>query len=166
MTNQNENYWKKCSVCKSPIPYGATYQLCSVSTCNNSKTGLTFCSVTCWDSHLGFANHRSSCAEENVAPTKQEYERSLAAEDNTPSTERTAERKRIIPTSSSTTASPLNVDTLVVVSKVKNLIKEQSGFSTSQCAIEALTQIVVRESLRAVENTQNAGRKTVMGRDF
>lgn len=165
MTDQNENYWKKCSVCKSSIPYGGTYQLCSVSTCNNKKTGLTFCSVTCWDSHLGFANHRSACAEENVAPSKEEHEQSLIAQENAPE-ERAAERKRIIPTSSSTTASPLNVDTLVVVSKVKNLIKEQSGFNTSQCAIDELTQIVVRECLRATENAQNAGRKTVMGRDF
>ena len=57
-------------------------------------------------------------------------------------------------------------DTLVVVSKVKDLIREQSEFNTSQCCIDALTEKVVRECLNAIEKAKAAGRKTVMGRDF
>ena len=60
----------------------------------------------------------------------------------------------------------MEVDPLVVVSKVKKLIRDQSDFNTSQCAVDALTQIVVKECLRAIESAKANGRKTVMGRDF
>ncbi|MBF0103847.1 MAG: hypothetical protein HQM16_00855 [Deltaproteobacteria bacterium] len=59
----------------------------------------------------------------------------------------------------------IKTDTLVVVSKVKQLIKDQSGFNTSTCCIDALTQKVVDECLKAMEHATAAGRKTVMGRD-
>lgn len=61
--------WKKCSVCKKEIHCGATYYLCSVSTCNRKRTQLYFCSVECWDSHLPEARHRPDVgAIEHVAP--------------------------------------------------------------------------------------------------
>ncbi len=65
-----------------------------------------------------------------------------------------------------TTTDSFQVDTLVVVSKVKAFIKEQSGFNTGKCAIDAISQAVARECVRAIEQTREAGRKTVMGRDF
>ncbi|HTL47404.1 MAG TPA: hypothetical protein VL688_05010 [Verrucomicrobiae bacterium] len=60
--------WKKCNVCKKEIPLGGTYYRCSVSTCRNKVTGLFFCSMLCYDGHLGFARHRSSYCEEETAP--------------------------------------------------------------------------------------------------
>ena len=66
--DENAGAWKPCNVCKQPIVLGATYWVCSVSTCNRKRTGLSFCSVSCWDAHLPFANHRESWAVEETAP--------------------------------------------------------------------------------------------------
>lgn len=60
----------------------------------------------------------------------------------------------------------IQVETLIVVSKVKAFIRAQSQMNTSQCAIEALTQKVAKACLAGIEHAQAAGRKTVMGRDF
>lgn len=60
----------------------------------------------------------------------------------------------------------IKTDTLVVVSKVKGLIRDQSGLNTSQCAVDALTRTVVAECIKAIDRAKEAGRKTVMGRDF
>ena len=57
-------------------------------------------------------------------------------------------------------------ETLVVVSKVKALIRQQCSFNTSQCAIEALTNKVVQACNEGIEKARAAGRKTVMGRDI
>lgn len=62
------DYWKQCNICKKEIAFKATYYLCSVSTCRSKRTGLTFCSILCYDGHLGFARHRSSYCEEETAP--------------------------------------------------------------------------------------------------
>lgn len=165
-------FWKKCSSCKKEIAFGSPYYLCSVSTCRHKRTGLRFCSVGCWDAHLGYANHRSSFAEETRAPSKSEYERILAEDPD----ERPREPvKKIIEASAATTSIPAatrpattafpSTEVLVVVSKVKQLIKDQSEFNTSACCIDALTKKVVKECLSAIEHARAAGRKTVMGRD-
>jgi len=60
--------WRRCSACKGPITVGARYWTCNVSTCNRKRTGLVFCSVTCWEVHLPGANHRESWAVEQTAP--------------------------------------------------------------------------------------------------
>jgi histone H3/H4 len=54
---------------------------------------------------------------------------------------------------------------LVVASKVKSFIKEQSGFSTSASVIEALSKVVEKECIKAIENAKKDKRKTVMDRD-
>jgi hypothetical protein len=56
-----------CSMCRKPIPMGARYQRCSVSTCNSGRIKLAFCSVACWDAHLPTARHRNASAIEEVA---------------------------------------------------------------------------------------------------
>jgi hypothetical protein len=61
-------FWRKCSICKKEIPFGSVYNVCSVSTCNRKRTGLVFCSVECWDAHLGMARHREAWAEDRTAP--------------------------------------------------------------------------------------------------
>lgn len=55
---------------------------------------------------------------------------------------------------------------LVVASKVKQLIKDQSGMNTSASVMDALTKVVEREIQKAIEKAKNDGRKTVMDRDF
>ena len=110
-------------------------------------------------------NHREAWAEEAKAPTQFEYARSTAM-DNEEGGGR-APQRTILPGASVQKAAPqIATDTLVVVSKVKALIQDQSKFSVSQCAIDALTRIVVAESLKAIESARRAERKTVMGRDF
>ena len=37
--------WRRCSSCKTDIPFGSTYWVCNVSTCNRARTGLFFCAV-------------------------------------------------------------------------------------------------------------------------
>lgn len=174
--------WKSCSTCKKEIPFGGRYYLCSVSTCRRKATGLIFCRVSCWDAHLGFAKHRSSYAEEATAPSKQAHTRDMEitnkieGQKRKPIPSEKPLRRIVIPsknTASLHTARPnpqrasgIETDTLVVVSKVKNLIREQSDFNTSQCAIDALTRKVVDECLKAIEQAKAAERKTVMGRDI
>lgn len=163
------DYWKKCSVCKKEIGFDQAYQVCDVSTCQSKRTGLTFCSIECWDSHLGFAHHRRAYAEERRSPTKGQYLNELRAERANPTAAHPKEAsgaRRIVRSSPAAKPSGIKTETLVVVSKVKQLIREQAGFNTSQCAIDALTEKVVRECLEGIEGARNAGRKTVMGRDI
>jgi hypothetical protein len=72
--------WLKCTECKTEIPFGGRHYLCSVSTCKRSKFRLVFCSAVCWDSHLSTVRHRDAWAEEAIAPTKDVWQRELAAE--------------------------------------------------------------------------------------
>ena len=58
------------------------------------------------------------------------------------------------------------METLVVVSKLKKHIKSISGFSVSSSFIEAITKDIDASIDEAISQTKNAGRKTVMGRDF
>ncbi len=160
-----KTYFKKCSTCKKEIPFKSKYKICSVSTCQNKKTGLVFCSLPCWDAHLGFANHRSSGALEITAPSREEFLRETQTPETTAPLNHEPKRN-IISTPATSHPSVNNVDVLVVVSKVKGFIRDQSEFNTSQCAIDALTQKVVQECFKAIENAKIAGRKTVMGRDF
>jgi histone H3/H4 len=57
-------------------------------------------------------------------------------------------------------------EVFVVASKVKKLIKEKSGMNTSGAVMEALSKVVERECLKAIEKAQADKRKTVMDRDF
>ncbi len=182
-------FWKSCSSCKKEIGFSKMYYVCSVSTCKHPRKGFSFCSVPCWDAHLGFANHRESWAEEQMSPSLEGYLREL---DNSPEEPSRPPMRKIIgreivgpSTSTSPHASNLSIgsadselgkdykktsnnietDTLIVVSKVKQLISNQSGFNTSQCCVDALTKKVIEESLKAIANAEKAGRKTVMGRD-
>lgn len=62
--------WRRCSFCKKEIPFASKYYVCSVSTCRQKRTGLVFCSSSCWDGHDGETRHRESWAEETMAPTR------------------------------------------------------------------------------------------------
>ncbi|HTL32111.1 MAG TPA: hypothetical protein VL326_03240 [Kofleriaceae bacterium] len=71
--------WKKCTACKNPIPFNATHWVCSVSTCTRRVTDYVFCTVPCWDSHVAELRHRDAWAVEKRAPSKDEWDRELAA---------------------------------------------------------------------------------------
>src|SRR5437868_13699834 len=71
--------WLKCSACKNPISHGGTHWVCRVSTCNRNRTGLVFCTVSCWDSHVAILRHRDAWAVEAKAPSKEAWAKELAA---------------------------------------------------------------------------------------
>jgi hypothetical protein len=73
-----DSFWRKCSSCKKPIEFGSGYWACNVSTCNRARTFFAFCSVSCWDAHLGIVRHRESWAEEKKAPSRELWEKVLA----------------------------------------------------------------------------------------
>ncbi len=73
-----DDVWKKCSSCKNPIHFGGNYWACNVSTCNRPRTFLAFCTVSCWDAHLGSVRHRETWAEEKKAPTNELWAKVLA----------------------------------------------------------------------------------------
>ncbi|MFN8391590.1 MAG: hypothetical protein U0136_14975 [Bdellovibrionota bacterium] len=166
-----QTFWKKCSTCKREIPFGAKYYQCSVSTCNQGRGAIQFCSSDCWDGHLGFARHRESWAVEATAPSKSAF---AAQGGDAYTASRPPVRKIIDPKPqqeapaapiAGASGLPKNLETLVVVSKVKQLIKDQSDMNTSQCCIDALTRKVAEAALQAIEQARAVGRKTVMGRD-
>ncbi len=72
-----DTFWKKCNFCKKELPYTKMYWVCNVSTCNRKRTGLSFCSVSCWDAHLPDMNHREAWAEERRAPTRDAWKQML-----------------------------------------------------------------------------------------
>src|SRR6185503_14805819 len=62
--------WMVCSACRKGLPFGGKHWVCSVSTCNRQRTRLVFCSVSCWDAHLGEARHREAWAVEESTPSR------------------------------------------------------------------------------------------------
>lgn len=57
-------------------------------------------------------------------------------------------------------------DVLIVVSKLKTFIRNSSGMNTSGGVPAALSAIVRKYCLQAIEKAKADGRKTVMERDF
>jgi len=55
---------------------------------------------------------------------------------------------------------------LVVVSKLKKFIREESEMNTSDTVFPVLSQHLRRLSTEAIKNAARDGRKTVMDRDF
>jgi hypothetical protein len=99
--------WVRCNSCKKPIAYRAEYWVCNVSTCNRVRTGLKFCTVSCWDAHLPLVNHRESWAEERKAPTLEEWQKILSGEDKPKRTRKPKEDTP--PEAPKTTAGPPKV---------------------------------------------------------
>lgn len=158
--------FRLCSSCKKPLKYGQRYYRCSVSTCNRKRTELTFCSVPCWEAHLPGMRHREAWAEETRAPTAAEHAAELeriAREEQ----EREARK-------AGTTSVPLEArmsdeipnEVLIVVSKMKKYIKTRSGMNTSDGVVEVLSGEVRRICDEAIRRAGQAGRRTVMARDF
>lgn len=56
-------------------------------------------------------------------------------------------------------------EVLVVASKIKNYIREQSGMNTSAGVLDALSDRLREICDQAIENARHDGRKTVKDRD-
>jgi hypothetical protein len=159
MDNQEVNYWRKCSACKKPIPYGARYYNCSVSTCNNQRTGYVFCSVACFERHLPGARHKDAAALEANAPAAGQR---IIVNKPTPPANSTAPINRTI--TAPTAATPREV--LVIASRLKEYIAAISEFNTSASVMDILSDHLRIICQRGIENARAEGRKTVMDRDF
>ena len=57
-------------------------------------------------------------------------------------------------------------EVLVVVSKLKNYIKDQSGLNTAGNVAPRLSEAIKNLCNEAIERAKSEGRKTVMDRDF
>lgn len=106
-------------------------------------------------------NHKSSWAEENTSPRKENY---IAENDsNSP--------RRIIiankPSTGPEASGPANEeDILIVASKLKQYVKDKYDMNTSANVMEALSRVVRKTTDRAIERARSEGRKTLMDRDF
>jgi len=180
--------WKRCSTCKTPIAFTATYYVCSVSTCTRKRSGFAFCSVDCWEAHVPMMRHREAWAVEETAPTKAQWAAEQAAEGGgeskakgepartptaapapAPSVVRRsggeAEGRRItVPSAAAAPAPPKEI--LVVASRLKDYIRQRYGMNTSDAVLEVLSDQLRKLCDRAVLHSRDAGRKTVLDRDF
>ena len=150
--------WRKCSVCKKDIPFQFKYYECSVSTCNGKRTGLTFCSVPCFERHLPGARHKDAAAIENRSPAKSVV---------------SSPQRRIVRSSTTSIgemSSPLGqastTEVLVVASKLKKYVQDRGGMNTSQSVMSILSDKLRQLCDEAIENAKSDGRKTIMDRDF
>jgi hypothetical protein len=149
-------YWRKCGSCKKEIGFNTDYQVCNVSSCRK----LVFCSVDCWDLHNPVMNHKSSWAEENRSPRKEDYR---------PDGDESQPRRILInnrPALSESSGSGNEEDILIVASKLKQYVKDKHDLNTSANVMEALSRVVRRTTDKAVANARAEGRKTLMDRDF
>jgi hypothetical protein len=154
--------WRKCSSCKKEIPLKGKYYECSVSTCNNKRTGFVFCSVPCFEVHVPSARHRDSGAVECFAPS--------APPVQDLSSVATGGQRRIIKAPMQKHVQPnqgvTSNDILIVVSKLKKYVTESSGMNTSQSVVDVLSDRVRTLCDQAVKEASLDGRKTIMDRDF
>ena len=171
--------WLKCSACKNPISYGATHWVCSVSTCNRSRTRLVFCTVSCWDSHVAMLRHRDAWAVEAKAPSKDAWEKELAENPPEPApavpakpAAQPAVRRVVGDASPSTAAAAEGVqlaeaerEILIVVSKMKKYIKDRSGMNCGDAVAEVLSDHVRAICDEAIRAAARDDRKTVLDRD-
>jgi hypothetical protein len=137
-----QNIWRKCSSCKKDIPLNSKYYECNVSTCTGLRTGYAFCSVNCWEVHLPGARHRDAGAVEKKSPSSAQS------------------------TSSALNKSSMSHEVLVVVSKMKQYIKDVSEMNTSEDVNQIISEMIRLECEKAISKARADGRKTVMARDF
>ena len=156
-----KTFWKKCSSCKGDIALNQQYYACSVSTCNGQRTGLIFCSVSCWERHLPFAKHRDAGAIEKTAPRSGETPAEGRAEDRAEGT-----RRIVRSTTEASVSASTSKEVLIVASKLKSYVKERADMNTSASVMDILSDIVRALADQAIDNGRKDGRKTVLDRDF
>lgn len=182
--------WRYCSSCRSEIEFEQVYWECSVSTCARvAKTGLFFCSVSCWEAHLPTMRHREAWAVEKRAPTEGAWRRQLDEERRSesadeqpperapeparpaPSPVRSESRsdapaRRVIAPEPQTMDDSSSEDILIVASKLKKYIRASSGMNTSDGVMAVLSDHLRKLCDLAVRHASDDGRKTVLDRDF
>jgi histone H3/H4 len=137
-------FFRRCSNCKKPIALGAKYFVCSVSTCQRVRSPIQFCSPDCFEVHNEIERHKDGWALEKKAPLTLEEEPMTETESKAGGED----------------------EVLIVVSRVKDYIKAQSGgMNTSSEIVGALSDIVKSLTDQAIESAKKDGRKTVLGRD-
>ena len=152
--------WRRCSACKKPIALGAVYWTCNVSTCNQKRTALAFCTLSCWEVHLPGANHREAWAVERRAPTTPEPGAAPA-----PAAEPRGPRRIVVSPPAAKKPEPAPLEVLIVASRLKDYVRARSGYNTSDRVLEPLSEIVRRIVDQAIENARREGRITVLDRD-
>ena len=170
--------WRRCSACKTDIPLGGLHYVCSVSTCNRKRTGLVFCSVDCWEIHLPTERHREAWAvearapktrepEEKPAPRKPASKTSPASGAAAPKSSPTVIRRRRdgAPPNAVIHGDPAETEILVVASRLKQYVKQASGFNTSDRVLPVLSTALRKICDEAIENARRAERLTVLDRD-
>jgi histone H3/H4 len=188
----SDNIWRHCNICKAGIGFEAGYFLCSVSTCNRKRTGLTFCSLPCFQAHLPTARHRDAWAEPEKSPSRAEWQALRASEDasveqGVASPGRSDSRARVSVTTPEAGRAPVaaaarpphapdaaasaeepetSIDVLVVVSKLKKYVRDWSGMNTSDTAIPVLSDHLRELCREAIRQAGLDGRRTVLDRDF
>ncbi len=192
MPGPDADVWMRCSACRKDIPFRTIHWICSVSTCNHSRTRLVFCGVACWDSHVATLRHRDAWAVEARSPSRDEH--THQEETVSPSVptralqEQPRQRVTISPapsvpattgTGTGTTTGTVTAhgggpalssnyehdDVLIVVSKMKKYIRDRSGMNTSDAVADALGDHVRGICDDAIRTAANDGRKTVLDRD-
>lgn len=152
------SFWRKCSTCKTGIPFGGKYYVCSVSSCNGQRTGYVFCGMTCFDSHVPGARHRDAGAIAHTAPAAG----AVGTGDKRPPA-------RIIVKSqpgAASSAPSIPREVLIVASRLKDYIQARAEMNTSGSVMDVLSDYVRILCDRAIDNARAEGRKTVMDRDF
>lgn len=156
--------WKKCSSCKKPLEFGSTYYVCSVSTCNGSRTGYVFCSVHCFERHLPGARHKDAAAVEKTAPKSPAPEQADSQATRPPARVFAVAKSPNSTTQTNRQEAPTEV--LVIASRLKDYIHARSEFNTSAAVMNVLSDHLRILCDRAIENARAEGRKTVLDRDF
>jgi hypothetical protein len=169
---EQRTFWKRCSSCKTELRFSTTYWVCSVSTCNRKRTGLVFCSVSCWEMHRPMMRHRDDYAVEQRSPSKETWLREMREqqddeEDESPTA---VGRKRVAvaaPAASREAGDDdVDNDVLVVASKLKKYIRTRSGMNTSDGVMAMLSEHLRALCNQAIRHAAQEGRRTVMDRDF
>lgn len=167
MEQTNADTWRPCSSCKKSIPLNSKYYVCSVSTCNNQRTGYVFCSVPCFERHLPIARHRDAGAIEKKAPSAPDSD---VANTTVAQSATTRPPARVIAPAKDTkqlsAKSQLPKEVLVIASRLKDYIQARSDYNTSGSVMDVLSDHLRILCDRAIDNARAEGRKTVMDRDF
>ena len=173
MAETDAGFWRRCSSCKKEIGLARLYWESNVSTCNRKRTGLVYCTTSCWDAHLPLMNHREAWAEERRAPTREAWlreqaeEAAAAREPSRPAAAAPREpQRRIASPPAAPEPGPAEHEILVVVSKLKAYVRERSGMNTSDAVMGLLSDRLRRLCDEAIRSAQREGRRTVMDRDF
>jgi hypothetical protein len=145
--------WRRCSSCKEPIGFETPYWVCNVSTCNRKRTGLVFCSVSCWDAHVPLLRHRESSAPRPSGSATRPSAPQGVARSSPP---RPAPPRR----------EALPRDILIVASKLKSYVRARSGMNTSDRVMDALSDRVRSLCDDAIRKAERAERRTLLDRDF